>query len=142
GRGGGCGALGDRRCGRRSRGLGLAVGANGAALLDLDDHLLAAAMTEALAHHARLSAPLERQSGLHAQRLAIRGLGVGHSVLESLSVRFAAKTAFRFAAKTAFRFAAKTAWGRRAGSKALKARISRQKRVICRPGKQGCMYHI
>ena len=25
---------------------------------------------------------------------------------------------------------------------ALKARISRQKRVICRPSKQGCMYHI
>ena len=85
-------ALGDR-CGRRSRGLGLAVGANGAALLDLDDHLLAAAMTEALAHHARLSAALERQRGLHAQRLAIRGLGVGHSVLESLSVRFAADVA-------------------------------------------------
>src|SRR5204863_203490 len=63
-------ALGDRRYRSRSRSLGLAVGAKGAALLDLDDHLLAAAMAEALAHHARLCASLERQSGLHAQRLA------------------------------------------------------------------------
>ena len=31
---------------------------------------------------------------------------------------------------------------RAAGAKALQARKSRQKRVICRPGKQGCMYHI
>ena len=86
---GGRGALGDRRRGRgRRRGLGLAVGAEGAALLDLDDHLLAAAMAEALAHHAGLGARLERQRRLSdAQRLAVRGLGVSHSVLESCQFR-------------------------------------------------------
>ena len=78
---------GPRRRGRR-RSLGLAVGAGDAALLDLDDHLLAAAMAEALAHHAGFGARLERQRRLSdAQRLAVRGLGLSHSVLESCQFR-------------------------------------------------------
>jgi hypothetical protein len=86
--GGGAGAW-RRARGARSRrgGLGLAVGRD-AALLDLDDHLLAAAMAEALAHHAGLGARLERQRRLSdAQRFAVRGLGVRHSVLESCQFR-------------------------------------------------------
>ena len=69
----GGGALGDRRrCGSRRRGLGLAVGAGDAALLDLDDHLLAAAMAEALAHHAGLGARLERQRRLRRRSASCR----------------------------------------------------------------------
>ena len=64
--------------------------------------------------------------GADAQRLAVRGLRLSHSVLESCQ----------------FRCAAGPPSARLAGPKALQARKARQKRVACRPGKQGCMYHI
>ena len=55
-------ALGDRRGAAGAAASGLPSAPTDAALLDLlDDHLLAAAMAEALAHHARLGARLERQ---------------------------------------------------------------------------------
>jgi hypothetical protein len=54
-------ALGGRRDNHGGGGLGLAVAARDAALLDLHDHLFAAAMAEALPHHAGFGARLERQ---------------------------------------------------------------------------------
>ena len=74
------GGLLDFDWGRRLR---LGVG-SGTALLDLDDDLLAAAMAEALAHHAGFAARLERQRlAGHAQLLFARGLGFTHSSLWS-----------------------------------------------------------
>ena len=66
---------------RRGSNFGsLGLGARRAALLDLDDDLLAAAVAETLAHHARLGPRLERQRfGADAQRLSVRGLGIRHS---------------------------------------------------------------
>src|SRR5664280_1564644 len=67
-------------CGLDGCRLGLDLGRSAdAAAFDLLDHdLLAAAVTEALAHHARLVARLERQLG-DAQFLFARGLCVAHS---------------------------------------------------------------
>ena len=116
-----------RRAGAGGRGLGLALGAGMRRFLTSDDHLLGAAMAEALPHHAGLGARLERQRRLSdAQRLAARGLRLSHSVLESCQ----------------FRSRPVPPVARPAGPKALQARKARQKRVTCRPGKQGCMYHI
>ncbi len=69
-----------RRDRDRSR-FRLGIAADRPPLLDLDDHLLAAAMAEALAHRAGLGARLKRKRRLrgHAQRLVARGLGLNHS---------------------------------------------------------------
>src|SRR5665213_125468 len=61
----------------RRFGFRLGCATDGAAFDLLDDDLLAAAMAEALAHHARFRARLQRQS----EFLLARGLGFAHSVL-------------------------------------------------------------
>src|ERR1019366_6246279 len=76
-------------CGLDGCRLGLDLGRSAdAAAFDLLDHdLLAAAVTETLAHHARLGARLERQLG-DAQFLFARGLCVAHlRILSSCAIR-------------------------------------------------------
>src|SRR6185437_14290422 len=65
---------------RRRFGLDLGRAADAAAFDLLDHHLLAAAVTEALAHHARLGARLERQLA-DAEFLFARVFRFAHSVI-------------------------------------------------------------
>ncbi len=122
---------------RRFDGFGFGSGfgraADDAAFDLLDDDLLAAAVAEALAHHARFRARLQRQRlAGHAEFLSSPGVFV--SLIPYL---------FRFQVRRRRRGVVyRGRFRQKAGPKALKTLRASEKSVAHRAGKQGCMYHI